>query len=146
MLSAISPWGPTHSATAKQMHVQVKNSLPRVRVCIQYEAIAGFGHALAARELGGELRHLAENFGISHRARGRNVLAGNHEDVHWRLRIDVPERDAVVRLGDHRRLNLLPGNSAEEARVSHYPSVRASGAGHESAQYAGRDHTGRLEA
>jgi hypothetical protein len=128
------------------MHVEVKDRLPSVSVGVHDQPIAGIGDALALRELRGQLRHLANDCRIRHHARGRNVLAWNHEDVHRRLRIDVPERHALIRLGDERRRDLLASNAAEEARVGHCSSVRASGAGHESAQHTGGDHARRLEA
>jgi len=127
------------------MHVEVKHRLARVGIRVHDEPIARFGDTFATCQLGRELGHLADKLGVRHRARGRNVLARNHEDVHRRLGIDVPESDALVRLGDERCRDLLVGNSAEEARVRHCSSVRASRARHECAQYASRNDTGSLE-
>lgn len=126
--------------------MEMKDGLSRIGVCVHHEPISRFGDALTPRQLGSELRHLADELGILHRARGWDVLAWNHEDVHGCLGIDVPERHALIGLGDERRWDLLASNSAEEARVRHCSSVRALRARHECAQYAGGDHAGRLEA
>ena len=53
-------------------------------------------------------------------------LVGNHQHVHRRLRIDVPEGQRVVRALDDRRRNLARHDPAEQA-VSHGPPLSARG-------------------
>ena len=107
---------------AEEMQMQVKDRLPGVGVGVEDEAITRIGHTFTLRELARETGKLTNHRWILHGGHGGNVLARNYENMHWRLRIDVAERDTVFRLGNDFGRDLLADDPAEEARVGHVPS------------------------
>ena len=93
--------------------------MPRVRIRVDDETITAVSNTLALREIGGEPRELSHDARIARILHRRNVLTRNDENVDRRLRIDVPERDAIIRLGDDLRRNLFAHDAAEQAILGH---------------------------
>ena len=74
----------------------------------------------------GDLRRHREEFGydteVIHVVQRRHVMPGNDEDVRWRLRVDVPERQTLLILGNNRGGYFLAYDAAEEAVRRHVTS------------------------
>src|SRR5690348_17506135 len=97
----------------------MKYRLSRIAVRIDHETVTAVSNAFTAREIRGELRQLSDYRGITRIRHPRNVLARYYENVYRRLRIDVAERDKILRLGDDLRRYFLAYDAAEQTGLGH---------------------------
>lgn len=101
--------------TAQDVEVQVIDALARVRPHVRQHAVAGLGDAGLARYPRRHLQAAAEQSGIDvfGLAQRGNMLIGDDQDVHARLRANVPEGCYQVVLMDDAGL-LPPGRDLAE--------------------------------
>ena len=103
------------------MQMQVIHTLPRVAAGVGHDAVALTIQALIACHFGRECQQPAEQslaifaLGVTHR---RDVPSWYHQQVHRRLRVDVPERQGMGRAFDDPGGNLTRHDPAKET-VSH---------------------------
>lgn len=112
---ALSRWPAQVSAT-EHVHVEMIDALAGVGAGVDHDAIA-LVQPLGAGDFGGREHQPAENLlvlaaGVRD---GGDVLAGNNEEVHGRLRIDIGKRVAVLIAMHGFRQDLSFDNLAEQA-------------------------------
>ena len=103
-------------AAAEQVDVQVVNGLATIRARVDDQAIA-IREFLGSRDLTSCGDEMAEHGGILRRGVGERgeVLFGDEQDVHRRLRVDVREGEDVVVLIEAIDGDGAGGDFAEEA-------------------------------
>lgn len=110
---------PVQLSPSEHVNVQVKYRLPGVGIGVDDRAISARGDALPAGQVSRYQDETAEQRRVGGVVERVDVRPRDDEEVYRRLRIDVTKRDAVVRLGDQRRRNLFPHDTAEEALIGH---------------------------
>jgi len=97
--------------------MQVEHGLARLAIAVEDRSISALAESLVGRQLSGASQHPADQRVIvpTEIVGGRDVLSGNDEQVHRRLRIDVAERDEIVVFVHNRRRNLAGDDAAEQA-------------------------------
>jgi len=97
--------------------MDVMHRLPPVGADVQHRTVSVIGDALGAGEVPGREEHAAQKVAmvIGSGVQGRNVLAGNHENMDRRLRIDVAKGHQVVVFMDDGRRDLASRDLAEQA-------------------------------
>src|SRR5215208_6478571 len=110
---------PSHPAATQQVHVDVKDCLPRISIRIHHRSVARIRNTFSLGDLRGEERQATDQLGVAHLVERFNVLARNDDDVGRRLWIDVVEGHAMIGLGDQFRGDFLPNDSAEKTFIGH---------------------------
>src|SRR3954467_5733201 len=104
------------------MQVDVKNGLAGIGVRIDHSAIPALRQSFGLRELCGHQMHLADDVGVLRLVQRHDVLPRNDQNMNGRLRVDIPERDAMLVLRDDVCRNLFLQNAAEETVGGHVTS------------------------
>lgn len=94
--------------TAKQVHMEMKNALTRIRAGVDHQAVAALVNALLAGKLFGNQGHAPEQVGVLFfKVIDRdNMLIGDNKEMHRRCRVQIPkggypfiaENDPAIRL------------------------------------------------
>jgi len=101
----------------------VEDGLPGLRIAVEHRPVAAIRVSILAREGRGTAHHLADELIVvrGQIVEGGDVPARHDEDVHRRLRIDVPERDhPLVGMDDVCRD--VPSRDPAEQAVCHVTS------------------------
>src|SRR5262245_51695642 len=107
---------PLHGATAEQMDVQMRHGFSRVAPIVDDQPITAFRHAAAARNLRRGSQHSPEQRGIlrSRCPDPRDAPARDDEHMHRGLRLNITERDEILRLVNEVGGNLASGDFLED--------------------------------
>jgi hypothetical protein len=87
------PWRPSQRATAEKVDVEMRNSFSAMGSVIDHEAVSAFGDVFPSRYLCRRQKKSAEQgliclFGSTDPRNGR---LWNAQNMHWRLRRDIPK-------------------------------------------------------
>lgn len=110
------------------MHVHVPNRLLRVPAGVEDEPVPGWLDALGDCDLAGR----ADEFVKQSAARGGEgrrvgiMIPGHHQDMRWRLGVDVTEGDGPLPFQHYRGRDLSGRDPAEQA-VWHITIIVAAG-------------------
>jgi hypothetical protein len=102
---------------AEDMKMEMKDRLAGIRTGVCQHTIAGFADAFPLGNLDGKLEELTGQGPIirAELVERLDMAARNHQDVGWRLRMEVAKRHGVRRLGNEFRSKLTPDNLAKDA-------------------------------
>src|SRR5579864_3997372 len=114
----LSRW-PAHRTSAEYVHVQVIHGLPAVLVRVDHQPIARVGDALAPRHLRSQCEQPSEERGVHCVVERTQVLSRQNQHVHRCFRIDVPNRDGIIRGRHDRGRYLAAYDAAEQAGFRH---------------------------
>jgi hypothetical protein len=113
-------------ASAKQVHVQMKDRLPCSRTDVEDSTVTMLDIVLAGDPSGHQMT-TADDFGVGILSlfQTSKVPLGNDEDVRGCLRVDVFKRENVLVFVNLLRRNFAADDAAEKAiRVSHLSTCR----------------------
>jgi hypothetical protein len=94
---------PAHLPPSQDVHVEVRHTLLRIRATIGDAPKARVANALPIRDGGGRPRHFPDErfIGIADVSEAGDVLTGDHQDMHRRLRIDISKsQDVTILIND----------------------------------------------
>lgn len=97
--------------------MDMRDRLPPVGTDVQNRSVSVIGDALGAGEVPRREEHPAQEVGmvVVGGVQGRDVLAGNHENVDRCLRVDVAKGHQLVIFMDEGRRDLASRDFAEQA-------------------------------
>jgi hypothetical protein len=112
-----STWWPVHLPTGQHVQMDMKYGLSTVAVAVHHQAVAIFRKSQILCEMASYNKQLAKQVGIICIGiidRG-NVASWNNEDMVFRLRMNIPERNDVYVFIDNVRIQFTIGNLAKQA-------------------------------
>jgi len=139
--SLLSARRPGHRAAPEDVRVHVPHGLPGVPAGVEYDPVPGGLDAVGRRDLPRHADYLVEQPVARGRQRRhvRKVVPRDHQDVRWRLRIEVTEGDRALPVHHDGGRDLSGSDTAEQA-VWHTSIITGGGrARRRTAQRAARD-------
>ena len=108
--------------------MHVGDGLPGLCTCVEDDPVSAIGYALGYRYLVSMRDDIGEEPLTSGRqlGQGRVMIARDHEDMDWSLRIDVTECNRA-RIARHDSRRYLGGGNATEQAVGHWQILTCTG-------------------
>ena len=110
----ISARRPRHVSATQNVGMEMVDTLTGVRAGVYDYPVATL-ETLQPGHFGRQRQDLAKGFRAGFRREGRNVLAGDHEDVDRRTSVQIAESHRSVVRSDYRRWYFAPRDAAEHA-------------------------------
>ncbi len=115
--SLLSAGRPGHRTAPEHVRVHVPYGLPGVLAGVEDDPVPGGRDALGIRHLPCHGYQLVEQpgAGLRQRRRIREVVPWNHQDMRWRLRVEVAEGDDPLPVHHQGGRDLSGSDTAEQA-------------------------------